>query len=76
MYNPSHNDSVASKKLQGRAFHQWYSKTKNLPQVYNEIGQVKWISLVNGVPVYQYCYLNELIDVFASMPNEACIHLG
>ena len=40
-------------------------KTKNLPQVYNERGQFKWISLVNGAPVDQIS-INEIIDVFAS----------
>ena len=44
-------------------------KTENLPQVYNERGQVKWISLVNGAPVDQdFDYLDHYYRWYDTVP--------
>ena len=62
---------MASNKLQGRASLQWSSMAKNLPEVYNGKGLVKWIGLVDGAPVISIS-IKEIIDVLLVHSSGEC----
>ena len=56
---------MASNKLRGRVFHQWNTKTKNLPQVYNERDRLNGLALLMVHRSIRIS-IKEIIDAFAS----------